>query len=236
MRVLICDDEQMHCEIIKKYIVSNLDENSECVIDIFHSAKDLVTFCLKTTPDVLFLDIELGDMNGIELARHLRNEFPNLILIYFTCHHDYVFSCFESEPFNFLRKPVNKEEFDKTFRRILSRYMEIHKYIPIKWQNDSVNVEIKDICYIEGCNRHLLFRLYNGGRYEIVGKIDEVFSYLKSYGFVKSHQSFIVNMRHIQEFGENEIYMKNGEKVMMSVRNRLKIKETYSNYLYGRNH
>ena len=97
-----------------------------------------------------------------------------------------------------------------------------------------VNLEIKDICYIEGYNRHLVFHLYNGESYEIVGKIDEMYKFLKIHGFVKSHQGVVVNMLHIKDFGESEIYMKNGESVLMSVRKRLKTKEAYSEYINRR--
>lgn len=197
MRILVCDDEQRYCQIISEYILANFDENSEGVIETFNSAKELVSFCLKNEPDILFLDIELGDLNGIELAKYLRSEFPALIIVYITNHPDYVFSCFETEPLNFLRKPIDKIEFNKTFQRIIKKYTEIHKCIPIKWQNDSVNLEIKDICYIEGYNRHLVFHLFNGESYEVVGKIDEMYNFLKVHGFVKSHQGFVVNMLHI---------------------------------------
>lgn len=74
MRILVCDDEQRYCQIVNEYILSNFDENSEGVIETFNSAKALVSFCLKNEPDILFLDIELGDMNGIELAKYLRSE------------------------------------------------------------------------------------------------------------------------------------------------------------------
>lgn len=234
MRILVCDDEQRYCQIVNEYILSNFDENSEGVIETFNSAKALVSFCLKNEPDILFLDIELGDMNGIELAKYLRSEFPALIIVYITNHPDYVFSCFETEPLIFLRKPIDKTEFNKTFQRIIKKYTKIHKCIPIKWQNDSVNLEIKDICYIEGYNRHLVFHLYNGDCYEIVGKINEIYKSLKVHGFVKSHQGFVVNMLHIKDFGESEIYMKNGETILMSVRKRLKTKETYSDYINRR--
>lgn len=86
MRILVCDDEQRYCQIINEYILANFDENSEGVIEIFNSAKELVEFCLKNEPDVLFLDIELGDINGIEVAKYLRNEFPTLIIVYITNH------------------------------------------------------------------------------------------------------------------------------------------------------
>ena len=55
-----------------------------------------------------------------------------------------------------------------------------------------------------------------------------------TYGFVKSHQGFIVNMLHIKSFGDNEIILKNGECVLMSVRKKLKTKETYYNYINRR--
>lgn len=234
MRIVICDDNPRDNQIIKQYVISNFDEYSEGVVDSTYSASELIKFCLKEEPDIFFLDIELGDMNGIELAKVLRNKFPTLIIVYITNHPNYVFSSFETEPLNFLTKPIDRFQFNKTYQRIIKKYTEIHRSIPIKWQNDSVNLEIKDICYIEGYNRHLVFRLYNGDSYEVVGKIDDIYKALKIHGFVKSHQGYIVNMLYIKEFGESEIYMKNGEIVLMSVRKRLKTKETYTNYLNRR--
>lgn len=87
---------------------------------------------------------------------------------------------------------------------------------------------------MKAINRHLVFHLYNGDCYEIVGKINEIYKSLKVHGFVKSHQGFVVNMLHIKDFGESEIYMKNGETILMSVRKRLKTKETYSDYINRR--
>lgn len=234
MRILVCDDEKYCCQIIKKHILSNLDEKSESVVIVFNTAREVVEYCLKNEPDILFLDIELGGVNGIDLAKQLREDFPALIIVYISNHPEYVFSCFETEPLNFLRKPINEVEFYKTFQHIIRKYTEMHKSIPIKWQNDSVNLEIRDICYVEGYNRHLIFHLYSGEYYEVVGKLDDVYNSLKVYGFVKSHQGFIVNMLHIKTFGESEIQMKNGEYVLMSVRRKLKTKEAYSNYINRR--
>lgn len=234
MRILICDDEQRYCQIVKKYVLSFFDENSEGVIEIFNSAKELVSFCLKNEPDILFLDIELSDMNGIELAKYMRSEFPALIIVYISNHPNYVFSCFETEPLHFLRKPIDKIEFNKTFQRIIKKYTEIHRCIPVKCRKDPINLEIKDICYIESYNRHLEFNLYNGDSYEAVGKIDDIYNILQVYGFVRTHQGFIVNMLYIKDFGENEIHMKNGKTVLMSSRKRSKTKESYSNYINRR--
>ena len=108
MRILVCDDEQRYCQIISEYLLANFDENSEGVIETFNSAKELVSFCLKNEPDILFLDIELGDMNGIELAKYLRSEFPALIIVYITNHPDYVFSSFEIKHFKELSRSILK--------------------------------------------------------------------------------------------------------------------------------
>lgn len=231
MRIVVCDDDIRYCEAIRNYLISNLDENYESVIDIFNSAVGLVSFCTKYSPDILFLDIELGDMNGIELAKCLRREFPDLILIYITSHHNYVFNCFETVPLNFLRKPLNRHELDKTFKMLIERYREIHKTIPIKWHKDLINLEIRDICYIESYSRHLIFRLINGDSYEVVGKINDIYDNLKIHGFVKSHQGFVVNMLYIKNFGRNEIYMKNGATVLMSMRKKRQTREAYSEYV-----
>jgi len=234
MIILVCDDDNRYCQKVKENVLSSLDEESEAIVEIFNSAKALVSFCLENEPDIIFLDIELGDMNGIDLAKYLRSKYPAIIIIYITNYPNYVFSCFDTEPLGFLRKPIDIKEFNITFKRIVKKYTEIHKCIPIKWQNDSINLEIKKICYIEGYNRHLVFHLINEDTYEIVGKINELYNKLIPYGFIKTHQGFIVNMLHIKKFGENEIYMSNGDIVLMSVRRKLKTKEAYSDYINRR--
>lgn len=234
MRILICDDNLNDCEFIKHNIISNLTDDFEGAIFCLHNANECISFTHHNNPDILFLDIELGDSNGIQLAKYLKSKFPYLIIIYISNHPRYVFSCFETEPLDFLRKPINKIELDRTFSRAISKYKDIHKMLPIKWQNEAVNLEIKDICYIEGYNRHLIFKLYNGDCYEVVGKINDVYETLKLHGFIKSHQGYIVNMLHIKDFDENVINMKNGETVLMSVRRRLKTKEAYFEYINRR--
>ncbi|MCD7723869.1 MAG: LytTR family DNA-binding domain-containing protein [Clostridiales bacterium] len=233
MRIMVCDDDSAHCDIIERLIYANLDEAFESDVLKFYSAGDLVEFCKNNVPDILFLDIELGDMNGINLAKNLKEKFPNIIIVYVSSHPKYVFACFETEPLNFLKKPPDKDEFAKTFSRVIKKYLQIHKTFPVKWHNELNNLEIKDICYVEGYNRHLQFHLYNGDSYKAVGRIDEIYKELRLYGFVKTHQGFIVNMQHIKSFGENEIYMKNGDTVLMSVRRRLKAKEIYAGYING---
>jgi len=74
MRILICDDEHLWRKTIKEYVLTNLDEDSESIVDLFSSSKELIEYCSKNKPDVLFLDIELSDMNGLDLARQLRKE------------------------------------------------------------------------------------------------------------------------------------------------------------------
>ena len=236
MRILVCDDELKYCREINDYIVSTFDENSESVVEMFNSALDLVSFCMKYKPDVVFLDVELGKVNGIELARCLRQEFPELLLVYISAHPDYVFDSFETLPLNFLRKPFNKEEFDRTFKMIVKKYNETHKFLLIKLHKDYINLEIRDICYIESHSRHLIFRLFSGESYESVGKIDDVYKKLKAYDFVKSHQGYLVNMMYIKSFGKNEINMKNGESVLMSIRRKKQTKEIYSKYVFRRYH
>lgn len=234
MKILVCDDEQKYCYIVKHLIYEILGEFSESVVYTIDSGELLIEYCESSVPDILFLDIELGKSNGIELAKTIRNKFPNLIIVYISNYPEYVFSSFETEPLNFLTKPINKSSFELALNHVMNKYYQLHSSIPIKWQNDSVNIEIKDICFVEGYNRHLTFHLLNGDIYEIVGKITEYYNKLKNYGFVKSHQGYIVNMYHIKEFNENEIKMKNGETVLLSVRNRLKVKEAYYDFITRR--
>lgn len=134
----------------------------------------------------------------------------------------------------FLKKPIDRVEFNKTFQMIVKKYRMLHKFVNVRWQNEVVNLEIKDICYIEGYNRHLNYHLYNGDSYEVIGKIDQTYNDLKIYGFVKSHQGFIVNMMYVKSINDKEICLKNGETVPLSFRRKSASKEIFYNYINRR--
>ncbi|MCC8072625.1 MAG: response regulator [Clostridiales bacterium] len=90
MKILVCDDEQKYCYIVKHLIYEILGEFSESVVYTIDSGKQLIEYCNTSCPDILFLDIELGNSNGIELAKTIRNKFPNLIIEYISNYPDYV--------------------------------------------------------------------------------------------------------------------------------------------------
>lgn len=233
MIIYICDDNRTACESIEELIKKQPEYNSSCEISKLSSANELHESFNKNMADVLFMDIELEDANGINIVSDLKAIKPELIVVYVTNHSNYVFDVFDTEPINFLTKPIDTERFSSTFKRVVSKYNSLHSTISIKQQNNTIELEIKDICFIEGYNRHLKYHLVDKEVIEVVGKIDKAFKELQSHSFIRTHQGFVVNMMYIKRFGNDQITMKNGEIALMSTRKKLEAKKTYYSYVNG---
>ena len=230
MNIYICDDDKDFCDYLKT-VLQNHKDNITKDIFCFNDSESLLIGIEKQTPDILFMDIELHKENGIETIKEIRKTHFSIIVVYISAYPQYVFSSFDTEPLTFLTKPVDEKELYKTFDRVLKKYQDIHQEIIVKWHHTPIKIQINNICYVEGYNRHLVFHMYNKEVIEVVGKLEKVFHELQPHGFTQSHQGFIVNMMYIKSFGNDEIFMDNGDIVLMSVRKKLSTKETYYKYL-----
>ena len=232
MRICICDDEKAAVFDIENRLKEFENSNNVSFeIDSFYSLDECKNGILQNDYDVVIMDIEVGDGNGIEALIEIKRDKPDIIVFYVSAYPEYVFSSFETEPLNFIKKPIDAEIFYKTIQRAVDKYVSLNESISVKWRHTATELLIKDICYIEGYQRHLLYHLINSEKYEAVGKLSKLCPQLLPHGFVQSHQGFLVNMQQIKSFGEDEIYMKNGDTVLMSVRRKLATKQAYYEYL-----
>ena len=233
MRICICDDDLTFCNEICR-MLSEYEKNNTNIqfeTETFCNFSDCRNKLCDGMFDIVLMDIEIGGENGINRIADVKVDKPDLIVIYVSAHPHYVFDSFETEPINFLTKPVDNALFNSTMQRAIKKYTDINQSIAIKWHHTTTQVLIKDICYVESYNRHILYHLNNKQIYETVGKLPKVATELEPHGFVQCHQGFLVNMNYIGSFGEDEIYMKNGDTVLMSIRKKLSTKQAYYEYL-----
>ena len=233
MKICVCDDDKVYCnricDLLQEYEKNNPSIHFET--EIFCNFSDCCDNLINGYFDIVFMDIEIGKENGIDLIADVKADNPNLIVIYVSAYPNYVFDSFETEPINFITKPVNIDIFNSSLGRAIKKYNGINQSIAVKWHHTTTNLLIKDICFVEGYNRHIVYHLNSKQTFETVGKLSKIINLLEPHGFVQSHQGFLVNMQQIKSFGEDEIYMKNGDTVLMSVRRKLATKQAYYEYL-----
>jgi two-component system LytT family response regulator len=119
IRVIVVDDEPLALVSMKKHL--NEFDNIE-VIRTFTTAKDLLLEGPTLDFQVAFLDIEMPEMNGIEVAQLLKTWDKNICIIFVTAYRDYVVQAVDVQPFEYLLKPISKTHLEKTINKIEEKF------------------------------------------------------------------------------------------------------------------
>lgn len=118
LHIALCDDNPASIEILEKYF--DILNDSTIDYDVYFSAEELYRYKLNNelTYDIYILDIEMQGMNGLELAKTIRTNEPNALIIFLTSYSEYVFDVFEVITFDFLLKPITFKRFQKVLQKV----------------------------------------------------------------------------------------------------------------------
>lgn len=231
MRICICDDDNiLHQEIRNLLFPFFTESGLPQITDLFSGDELISHYSSSKDFDIIFLDIEMGKINGIDTATEIRKYSPEAIIVFVSSHKNYVFDAFRCEAFHFLVKPINQEEFDDVFNRALHKYRVMNEKYFVCWHSCRKSLSIADITYIEGYRRRLKVHVA-GEEYEHIGKVSDAYEKLKPHGFLRVHQGFIVNMRHIKSFESMSILLTDGTRVPIGGRRRPEALKMYDKYI-----
>ena len=198
---VILDDEPQHIEQLKVLI----NEVEEIQLDaVFTRAKDLITYLKKKDTDLLFLDIKLNDVTGLDLVRELKDP-PNIVFV--TSYPEFALKSFELEPINYIVKPVSYLDIIRTVARVRNKIKnksDREEYIFIKTVSSKlVRLMFKDILYIQASGDFVKF-ITSSNEYNTNFTLCNIRKYLPP-AFIQIHRSYIVNIENIQEVCMNKI-------------------------------
>ena len=183
--------------------------------------------------DLVFLDIELPLLNGIETARRLRALDSVVALVFITNMEQYAVNGYEVDALDFVVKPINYYRFSSMMRkalRIIARKEE--KEVVIYSSGNISRIRISHIYYVE-VRDHLLIYHTDQGRMESWGKLSEVESDLAEDGFARCSTSYLVNLRHVASVEGNNVSVA-GTKLPVSQRRRKPFLACVTRYLSGK--
>lgn len=228
LRIAICDDDKEICMQLKSMIDiigENTDEMYETVV--FNTGEKLWDFLLNgNCYDLIFLDIELFEINGVEVGRKIREELNDELtqIVYISAKDSYAMELFDIRPLNFLVKPLKREKVQsvlKTARKVL---ISSNQYYEYKIGNVNFNVLIKDILYFESSGRKVKILLKDDER-EYYGKLLEVEEKINNDDFLSIHKSYLINYNHVVEYTYEYVKMSNNEILAISQNNRKAVRE-----------
>lgn len=179
--------------------------------------------------DIVFMDVKMDGMNGIEAARSLRERQEETVLIFITGIKEYVFDALDLYAFQYLLKPVDEKKFEEVLDRAekeAGRKKE-RREIFIKAKN--LTLAEADILYIESRGKKVEIHSARGN-IEIYGTMEELGEQL-SESFYRCHRAYIVNMAQIAEYGSDSILLANGDSVYLAKKKYGEFVKTYMWYL-----
>lgn len=233
IRIAICDDTMEDRKRLLEALIEydqSFDivqyENGESLLDDFQDSKCHI--------DMLFMDIYLPGLNGINTVQRIRTDCKDAKIIFVSSSPDFYPQAYEVFAYNYLLKPFDKI---KLFHVLDCALEEIGKKkrhkITFSYKSKVYSLDCRDIAYIESSNKIVLFHLENGDTLQCYSKLDEIEEELIQQYFIRCHKSFIVNASFISEMGENYFYI-GQDKINISKRYLKLAKEQYFAYLFSK--
>jgi DNA-binding LytR/AlgR family response regulator len=234
-RIGICDDQKEICEQIKQ-MVHTFETESErsFLVYQFHSAEKVVDFfSSEKKVDLLFLDIEMEDMSGIELGKKIREEWKceDIQIAYISARDSYAMELFETRPIHFLVKPID----EKQVRKVISKAIELNgedKYFCFKIGSQRNKIKLAEILYFESMGRKVKIATTKE-LIEYYDRISSIWERIGQHGFLSIHKSIIVNERHIITYEYDAVTMSSGERLMISQSHRKQVRQFQLEYEDG---
>ena len=229
MRIAVCDDDETAVSFLRELIESYPKQKLNA--DGYSSGEDLLR--TGNIYDLIFLDIDMKGIVGIETARRIRIHDRKVKIVYVTSYKEYAGKAFSVHAFGYLLKPVKQEKIWKQIEDALLWQEEEApevKQVEFTAVEGLVRLPVDMIYYFEYQNRRIYMKAKDT-TYEMRGRISDIAGRMEEYGFSVPHKSCVVNLYHVKNIKGYEILMMNGEWIPLSQKQAVQFKEKLSLYL-----
>lgn len=217
-RIGICDDDKVLCADLEEQIYEISKELALKVeIDVWYSGESVQNDLQKGIElELLFLDIELIQNNGIAVGNFIRNELEDMQthIVYISSKESYAMQLFKVQPLDFLIKPVTTEQIKEVLIRSVKHKRSTDTYFEYQKGNSVFRIPIKDIAYFTSMDKKIVI-VKKDGEEEFYGKLKNIAENLP-VEFIMIHQSYIINQVYVREYSYETVKMVNGENLNIS--------------------
>ncbi|MCI8724085.1 MAG: response regulator transcription factor [Ruminococcus sp.] len=221
IRIAICDDEKHMSDHIRAMASDFFrKKNREICLRTFSSGEELLSYDGQI--DILFLDIQMKGMDGMETARKLRDSKFRGFLVFITVLKEMVFQSFEVQAYDYLVKPVEEKQFEKTMERLYASMQNAGEdSLLVQKGYEGRIIREEEIIFCEVIDRKIYLNLASGEVVDYYERIENLETKLGSH-FFRCHRSYLINLKHLKGYKNGTACMDNGKEVPVS---RLRRKE-----------
>lgn len=215
INLAICDDERVEIEYLRTLITAWAREGKHSIhINDYPSAEAfLFAYDGDKRFDILLLDIQMGGMDGVTLAKRIRVLNKEIQIIFITGHMDYISDGYDVDALHYLLKPVTGEKLASILDRAMEKLARNERALFINQAGESTRIPLYEIRYLEVCQNYVT--IHTHGEYTVKKTLGQLEKELDD-GFFRTGRSFIVNLRYIRKIIKTEVHLANGMVIPLS--------------------
>lgn len=217
MVIGICDDEKVIREKIEKICINVTGEyDADTVVKTYSDGKEV----LEENFDILILDIEMEDVDGIAVKNYFQSRKKDTIIIFVTSHNEMMSQAFGVNVMGFVTKSYLDSQLPVMLESAIKRVM------------NTVNIEGVDsrkVCYIEAEHIYNILHLENDTEMSVRCSSADLEKMLEGVGFIRVHRTYIINMAYVEHIRDKSVVI-NGKEIPVSSRLKSRLKKEYSRY------
>lgn len=232
----ICDDEKETCTELERMLYECSEKwGIEIDTNVWFTGESLCNFLTQgNLLDLLFLDIELISMDGIQVGNFIREELKNLetVIVYISSKSSYAMELFQVQPLGFLIKPLKTDEVEKIALKSIELYEMKNQSFEYHIKGDFYKIPYKEIIYFSSQNKKISI-VTKEKEIQFNGKLKSIESMLP-HNFIMIHQSYIINLDYILEGSYELIKMRGGILLNISQPYRKSVRKRIMQYKWER--
>lgn len=228
MLIAICDDDAV-CRDHLYSILSAYRSSHRLPMDIYKFDKAEGLLSASRQFDLIFLDYQMPNLNGMDTARVLRSRNLTCSIVFITSYPNFVLESFEVQPYRFLVKPAKPEQIQE----LLTAFVAQHRLLaPLIIQQDGCQftIESKNILYLEASGKNCIIRTLDE-TYTSSKTLAQVHSLLPQHCFYRTHKSYVVNLYSIRSFDKENVTLINGEVARLGRANLADFRRDYAQFV-----
>lgn len=217
VNIAICDDNPAFLDVFQQMLEQQFAlKDWVYQYNVFRRGADLLSADLSDR-QVVFLDIDMPGIDGLDTARQLRASYPDLIIVFVTAFPEYAVQGYYVEALRYLLKNDLATELPACLDAIQDKLFAQQESILVQTLSCQMKVRLKDVLYFEGsAQRHVFLHTYPNTSVECLGQLTEYEHRLGEKGFLRVQRSYLVNMLHINDIRNYKATLSNGEVLKVS--------------------
>ena len=236
IRIACCDDEKQQLELYKTMFTNiEMRQDIKLNVEYFLSGNFMLErFQSEKNPfDLVYLDMDMDEKSGLDLAKEIRQNYhSDCLILFLTNYPKYMQNSFDVRAFQYMIKPVQFDEFERKFNAA-RKYLEKDdkNRVVLKIDEDNVVFFTNEIYYIEKEKSSKQFLVYLEDKCVVAkGVLSAIENQVLEQHFMRTHRSYLVNMKHIRRIQKNDLVLSNGNLVPISRRKEKELKQQFMRY------